>query len=392
MPSLLDLPAAIRDQIWALFILNSQGTATSLLLVSRQVYEESLPFMYRQPLAFESQYDLYVWLERVGTSNLQNVDALSICIKLEDNRPVAERNGNYSQHSVVAGDELGRIQLAFQHMPNVTTLAVYKHLSDERMEYMQLYDGVLRSLNRMFPHIKSLAAHTDSHSLDFLRHMCSIERLQFTGFASSSPMETEAILSHLRHLTEIEIIPSLRSRDYRPPSPRRTSLQPCLSREVLRSLRLTGLIIHESQSLNHSAPEFWTAVFLQVIPALRRHSFTKFGVVLDDFAPDANCAELFCTFLKQSHIQNLTVEWDGAIDIASDVLDALPRALIFLRLGRLVGSIAAATLLNEISIRKTSGQIPNLREVVIVQDNCSSDSVSSTSSDVPMKHTRTKSK
>jgi hypothetical protein len=376
MLSLLDLPNHIHDRIWELVILDSLETVPSLLLVSRQVYEESQPFMYRRPLTFESQEYLYTWLEQSETSNLHNVDALSVCLKLDDTAALANSNDIHGYRSVAAENELSRMQRALELMPNITTLAIYKHLADERPEYRQLYDEILRSLGRLFPQLKSLAIHTDSHSLNFLRHLPAIQRLQFTGFAASSPMETEAILSHLRHLQDIEIIPSLRSIDCSPPSPRRTLLQPCLSREVLRSLRCKGLSINESQTLSPSAPSFWTPTFLHAMPSLRRHCLTKFGVVLDDFAPDAKCVGLFCSFLRQSHVQDLTVEWDGAADILNDVLDALPRSLVSIRLGRFVGMVAVLTLLDEISQRKTNGLVPGLKELVVVQDDSSSDSVS----------------
>lgn len=375
MVSLLDLPNAIRESIFSLAIVESTKSVPDLLLVSRQIYQESRAYMYNRPLTFESQQDLFIWLDKIGSSDLLNVDALSFCVKLETSQ-TPDFDGNSDHIEAGVENELKLLQSALRKLPNVTTLAVYKHLSDDRPEYLRLYNRILQSLSNLYPRLKSLAAHTDSLTLDFLRHLPLIERLQFTGFSESSPMETEAILSHLRHLKDIELIPSLRPPGFQPSSSRRNTLKPSLSRDVLRNLRIKSLDINESQKINRSAPAFWTPSFLGILPALNRHSLTRFGVVLDDFAPDANCVHMFCDFLRQSHLRDLTVEWESAADIVSRILEALPRSLNSLRLGRTVGDETVLTVLNELSSRKEAGRFPNLQELVIVQERGSNKSVS----------------
>src|ERR1700709_182023 len=76
MPSLLALPEGIRERIWPMVLLESHPN-TQVLAVSKQMYRETQKYIYQRPLVFPTQQELFQWLERVGSRNLQHVDALS---------------------------------------------------------------------------------------------------------------------------------------------------------------------------------------------------------------------------------------------------------------------------------------------------------------------------
>ncbi|KAF2673455.1 hypothetical protein BT63DRAFT_475973 [Microthyrium microscopicum] len=351
MPALTNLPIAIRDRIWNLVFSESGDANSQVLRVSHQIYNETLPFMYRRPLTFESQDDLYTWIQRAGTSNLHHVDALSFSLVLSEH--VGLTNGNHGQSSIVADEECARLRSTLQLMSNVTKLAVYKLPHDNRAEYTALYDTLLRSLNTCFPNLTDLTVHTDNHSLAFLLAQWKPSQ----RFPAFDILQTWDIIPSLRPAATQLLAWGSHSR------PLGTS--PCLTREVLRSLRPEGLSIRESLILNPSAPAFFNSTFLPALNAVRRHTLFRFEVVLENFAPDPQTTLLFCPFLESSHIRQLVIEWSSAVGIDSVVLRCLPRSLRALRLGKVSTPQDAIQLLSILEGRKLGGQLPNLQEITV---------------------------
>lgn len=46
----------------------------------RQIYSEAQPFLFKRPLIFASQHELYRWLEMVGPQHLHHVIDLRISL------------------------------------------------------------------------------------------------------------------------------------------------------------------------------------------------------------------------------------------------------------------------------------------------------------------------
>jgi hypothetical protein len=306
--------------------------------------------VWNHPLIFESQTDLYDWLNHASLQDLGSVDSLSFTLTLP------------SQFDSSVEHEALRAALAV--LPNVRAFSIYK-CSDEGYgrDYHEFYDAVLRRIPKYYPNLKSVAAHTNDHSLDFLRQLPRLRKLQFTGFALSTPMETLSILSRLRHLVHIELMPSLPysflAQDARP-----TRNNPCLTREVLRSLRqLRHMTLRQNA---HPEPtSLFSLPFLSALQGgLSRSSspLTRLSVDLSDFAPDASLARTFGTFVGASNLRRLSIAYGAGAGAGADleVLAALPRRLVELKVDR-----ADAGGLEVLLAARREGKLPGLKTVGI---------------------------
>jgi hypothetical protein len=299
--------------------------------------------VFGKPLVFESQHDLYEWLLQACATDLSEIDSLSFTLILP------------SIHDPEL--ELENVQAAMRALPNVGSFAMYKRLEDcSNATHHKLYDDILRRISKIYPKLVAIGVHTDDHSLNFLRSFEHLRKLQFTGFAASTPMETLAVLSRLRHLVHIEIVPALHSSV----SPTRGA--PCLSREVVRSLRhLKHMTLRESRASDPSAPAFFTMPFLMSLTGMARVPLTRLSVELTDFAPDSRVAQQFGAFLAASHLKRLSVLWgDGGAGADAEMLSKLPRSLVHLVFNRI-----HVNGLEMVAEKKRAGQLPFLADVTI---------------------------
>jgi len=165
-----------------------------------------------------------------------------------------------------------------------------------------------------------------------------------------------SVLLRLRYLTHIEIIPSLGG-----VSPSRG--QPCLSREVMRSLRnLRHLTLRESLASDPSAPIFFTSSFLLSLAGMTRSPLSRLSVDLTDFAPDPRTTQVFGAYLAGSNVKRLNIEWgEGGSGADAALLNQLPRELQVLRVNRI-----DTQGLELLAWRKRSNSLPALKELTIL--------------------------
>jgi hypothetical protein len=320
--------------------------------------------VFARPLAFESQHELHAWLAHSSSVDQQQVDALSFTLI-------------HSEDSDLELEKDAMIQ-SLQYLPNVRSLAVYKLPQDRyRNVHRQLYDELLRRTAKLWPRLESIAVHTDDHHLGFLRGLQYLRKLQFTGFSASSPMETSAILSHLRHLTDVEIIPALG-----PPGPRNnmsaaysvsassqsSTRNPSLTREVLRSLRgLKSFTLREARATNPSAPAFFTSTFLLgLASATSGVSLSKVTVELADFSPDPEAELRFAQFLAGSHVKHVDIQWGdfntNRGSVGEVVMEALPRTVVTVR----TRGLGRGEALKKLAEKRRTGTLKDLIEITII--------------------------
>jgi hypothetical protein len=299
---------------------------------------------WKRPLFLETQLELFEWLLQASAEDISEVDSLSFTLIVPSHFD--------------AELEFENIKTGLRKLPNVKSFSIHKRPEDcLNRTHHQLYDDILRCLGRIYPRLHSVGAHTDDHSLNFLRSLEHLRILQFTGFATNTPMETLSVLSRLRHLVHIEIVPSLNRTG---PSPTRGA--PCLSREVLRSLRnLHHMTLRETRATDASAPAFFTTPFLLSLASMRRAPLSRLSVDLTDFAPDPGVAQTFGGFLASSHLRQLSLLWsEGGAGANSEILACLPRSLVHLSFNRVdVGG------LETINWKRKAKMLPSLQELNI---------------------------
>lgn len=363
MISLLSLPKSIRQRILRIAILGPQ-TNSQVLRVCHQIHDEAEPILYQRPQIFESQEELFTWLSQASWQHLHHVTTLKLQLRDLD-VAVAPKDMMLSARSTMPDEyEEGLEQLdkALLQLPSIMDLCLCKSLSITNQDgYNNLYGRVLHNIARWWPQLKSIAFHGCEHPLPFVKSTPQIKKLCFTGFSSSTPMETEATFARLRHLQEIEII--LPQRTFTGDELERRGRQrpsPSLTRQVVKSLRgLKSFTIRDTLDRPGNAPAFFTLEFLQALDASHRISLRELKVWLD-FQPDNGVERTFYALLSSSSIRSLSIFWpkfDGHI------LRYLPNTTCTLRLA-LPEDQPVDRLLREILRRKED--LPSLQELVAI--------------------------
>jgi hypothetical protein len=352
--------------------------------------------LFHHPLVFESQHDLYQWLNESKEIDAQQVDAISFSLALDNTQsPVVEKAALFKYMGL---------------LPNLRSLSVYKLSADRyNSSYNQLYDDFLKQVSKLWPKLEVIAAHTDDHHLNFLRGLQHLRKLQFTGYSTASPMETATVLTGLRYLTDIELFPALgptippqrtvipetntpqsafltsqtdssssSSFAETPPAlfpnryPSRTTTRLSLNREVLRNLRgLRSFTIRENLDSTSKSSAFFTEPFLLALAsATSRGNLMSFSVELKS-VPTKETETRFKEWVSRSRIRHLDVQWGlghteegegGVEDTGSVVVNALPSSVVTVKWN----GLGSGQSLKRLSEKKANGELKELTEVTVV--------------------------
>jgi hypothetical protein len=314
-------------------VILGQESNSQVLRACHQIRDEAEPMLYQRPQIFGSQEELFSWLAQANWQHLHHVTALKLQLQDPD-MAVAAEDMMLSPKSTTLDEyeeDFEQLDKALLQLPGVTDLRLCKSLSIKNREsYNNIYSRALRKIARWWPQLRSIAFHGCEHPLSFVKATEQIEKLCFTGFSISTPMETEGVFSRLRHLQEIEIILPQRtftSGELENKGRPRPSLS--LTRQVIKSLRgLKAFTIHDTLERPENAPAFFIPEFLQALDASHRISLRKFKVYLD-FQPDDAAERALYALLASSSIKHLSVFWP-AFD--GRVLGHLPKTTSTLRL------------------------------------------------------------
>ncbi|KAI9721077.1 MAG: hypothetical protein M1812_002558 [Candelaria pacifica] len=336
-----NVPLEIREQIYNDVLATTPCKHIQLLGACRQIYEEAQPILFKRPLTFVSQFDLYQWLQSVGPRNLHHVTSLSL--KLVDVETDAclrrmaynqgKRNGSPKEISNVIHEEgIHRLMAALRYLPNVKDLTMYKPefgvlTSDPcRDLYLSFFPLVARQYNQL----KNLSFFMDQLPLTFLTSLRSLRSLRFTGFSTSTPVETVAVLRSLPLLREIELFgppPQLEFQQrvgYAGPK-RVQSVTPDV---LLRIQPLTSFKICEIRNEMSSSPAFFVENTFRALYKTHRNSLKRLRISLD-FEPSESHLDAFARFVSSSTIQELEIGWPG---LDTEILEYLPTSLRILHL------------------------------------------------------------
>ncbi|KAK3115461.1 hypothetical protein LTR53_005163 [Teratosphaeriaceae sp. CCFEE 6253] len=147
-PTLLTLPAELRVVICEAVLLSS-SSSLDIMRVCHQINTEALPTLYQRRLTFDSQADLFAWLNRSRSTNLQRVRSLTLKLTDVDLAPVLDPEPRYSSISVwtLYQRELERLDEALSALPNITSLTV----APPTARHSQLLRGLYLSFLALIP-------------------------------------------------------------------------------------------------------------------------------------------------------------------------------------------------------------------------------------------------
>jgi len=329
---LLDLPGNLRHLILQMVLLGEQSNS-QVLLVCRQMHQEGEPLLYHRPQIFESQTQLFVWLATIGWEHLHEVNTLRL--RLEDvNTSEAKEYSALTAGSTLRDDyeeSWEQLDKSVHQLPEVKDFCLWKTTSTHNQKsYNILYGQALRNVAKWWPQLKYIAFQGCEHPISFVKAIQEIERLSFTGFSTSSPMETEAIFSRLRHLKEINIIlPQHASNTNAAEQIDRSRSCLSLTRQVIKNIRgLKTFSICDTLNRPGDAPAFFTPDFLQALNASHRIFLRTFRVWLD-FKPGDSAESAFHSLIASSSLHHLTAIWPG---LDHQILRYLPKTLFTLRI------------------------------------------------------------
>ncbi len=136
LPYLLHIAPELREQIYQELLYDRPSSLFHLLTVNRQISREVKPWIFRQPLAFDGQQSLYLWLSSADPMYLP--DVFHIRFVLHDLNP--------DQIVKALGERLARASVPYTGSQSMGW--PYKEAFDRELSQ-------IRSALRRFPNLKS---------------------------------------------------------------------------------------------------------------------------------------------------------------------------------------------------------------------------------------------
>ena len=338
----LTLALELRENIYAHVLHHDPSSLVDLLVVNRQLSREVKPFLYRSPLTFDGQSQLFEWLSQVDHDYLRHVE--EIRFKLHDINPdeivgalgKKLQNANITRASGSRGPDtpdnpyfeacradLRRIGAAFRLLSNLRNLTILSASERDSQPHHRTLDAFSKLVGQCFPKLRFLTSEEDQLPVDFLSGKPDLRRLRFPATTSSDDEETEELFSELS-LTELEVC--------RFPHHTASGAEEwdCVTPILESSSPLQSLTLFERAGTE--TPNLVAEVFVGSQAALRRHKESLRTLKLlakpgpaysadedsDPVRPEAYCA----AFLAQSHL--IHIEF---IDIWMSIYEHLPRTI-----------------------------------------------------------------
>lgn len=369
----LDLPPEIRDQVYGGLFLDSSSVDVQMLQTSQQIYLEAQPFLYKRPIAFASQFDLYDWVRGSHAQNLKHVQCIRF--KLVD---VISREGlpreNIQQYHrdspspiiLSYEDDLARFKATLEEVPNLKSLTLYKNRTGDSEHLRDFHRECFAAIARQYPALRALTFYVDHIELDFLSSFRSLQSLRFTGFSFSSPKVLLKELEKLTGLDEIELFgppPALAFQQRQGyTGPRATQ---SMTAEVVRGLcPLHSFTVCEIRDpLSHTEEVFVTKTVLTALAHVHGKSLRALRVSTD-FLPSSDSRGALTALLSSApSLQELELGWPG---LDGKVLDALPSSLRRLQINVSTSALRPGDLADRLLGRRN--RLPALADVVVRLD------------------------
>ena len=218
MTGIMMLPLELRQQIFKEIFRDDVARAVSVLQVSKQIYVEAQPYLFRRPLSFADQYELLGWMSKVGPQHLSLVQNLSFGLAdVHCHHQLRSLSSDSSDESLTPIDHLyisalHQLSDALAHLSSITTLAISRpprapSAADPLYQrfVQSFFSSVLPCLYS--GKLRSLSFETISHlDLAFLSQLPRLRHLRFSGYSMSGPYEALTYFQQVSRLTSLDLI------------------------------------------------------------------------------------------------------------------------------------------------------------------------------------------
>ena len=222
-PQFLELALELRENVYGHLIYDDPSALFNLLTVNRQLAREVKPFLYRQPLTFDGQPELFDWLSEVDHDYLGHV--VDVRFKLHDIDPAKIvgalgrrlQQASISRNSRSRGPDtednpyfeachldLKRVLRAFRQLPNVRHFTILSSTEGDPEPHHRTMDAYSKLLGNCFPNLCSLTSEEDLFPTDCLVSKPKLRRLRFPATTTTHDNGTASVFRNLA-LKELEI-------------------------------------------------------------------------------------------------------------------------------------------------------------------------------------------
>ena len=333
----LELALELREIIYGHLVYDHPSALFGLLTVNRQLAREVKPFLYRQPLTFDGQSELFGWLSKVDHGYLSHV--VDVRFKLHDIDPAKIvgalgrrlQQANISRKSGSRGPDtednpyfeachldLKRVLCAFQLLPNVRHLTILSSTEGDPEPHHRTMDTFSKLLGNCFPNLCSLTSEEDQFPTVCLASKPKLRRLRFPATTTTDDNETANIFRNLA-LRELEIC--------RLPHHTASGAEEygCLRPMLYTLPPLHSLTIFEAAGAE--TPNLVREVFAgydrSTNPAMRKHLCSLRTLkLLAEPGPGYSPMNVTTTFLESSYVRHIEY-----LDSWSPLYDRLPSTI-----------------------------------------------------------------
>ena len=333
----LELALELREIIYGHLVYDHPSALFGLLTVNRQLAREVKPFLYRQPLTFDGQSELFGWLSEVDHEYLSHV--VDVRFKLHDIDPAKIvgalgrrlQQANISRKSGSRGPDtednpyfeachldLKRVLCAFQLLPNVRHFTILSSTEGDPEPHHRTMDAFSKLLGNCFANLCTLTSEEDQFPTDCLASKPKLRRLRFPATTTTDDNETANIFRKLA-LRELEIcrLPhhtASGAEEYGCLTPMLYTLPP------LHSLTIFEAAGAETPNL---VKEIFAGYDRSTNPAMRKHLCSLRTLkLLAEPGPGYSPMNVATTFLESSYLSHIEY-----LDSWSPLYDRLPSTI-----------------------------------------------------------------
>lgn len=316
---LLALPLELREEIYQ-NIFSCPDKDVQVLRTCRQIFSEAQPFLFKGPLTFASQYELYEWLETVGPQHLSHVVDVRMCLADVDLSSVLKGNlqqpGAFPTYMDLYKHELDNLSVALQKLPNVVNLTIDKPKPTRSRLFQDLYSRFLHIVGDQWPNLRRLTLNDNQVPLAFIQSFPNLRHLCCIGHSSGGDSDAASIFSSMPHLAEVELVlwPWMRTS-----SDRRNSMADLVS----NTQALTSLTLHETQNRREMSPAFSIRDIMEALHQVHLDTLQVLRITLNS-VPDPTTLEALFGFLAGSSVKHLELVWP---EQSSNFVESLPCSL-----------------------------------------------------------------
>ncbi|MCJ1460357.1 hypothetical protein MMC28_010737 [Mycoblastus sanguinarius] len=316
----LKLALELRENIYTHVLQEASSSLDNLLLVNRQTSTEIKPFLFKRPLTFDGQLELFHWLDNVDHQYLCHV--IDVRFKLHDidpNQIVGALGKRLQQANITrasgsrgsdtpdnpyfqaCSQDLRRVAEAFCQLPNIKNLTILSCTDRDPQPHERTLTAFSKFIGQRFPGLRTLTSEVNMLPIDFIASKPNLRQLRYPAIAENDDEEVAEVFSNLPDV-ELQIC-------RRPPHTASGADDWGHMTAILENMKpLRSLTLFEEAGAED--PNLATEVFMGSATSLERHkdSLRTLRLLAEPRSPYsanglvASAIDRVSKFLAQSHL------------------------------------------------------------------------------------------